>query len=130
MLVERATTGADLAGVLLTPIDASNDLLRNVAASYFGQWQACRVVTNEKGSGESLIDDVWEAQNRGQSIENTAFVALLGVLIEAKIRFVVWHGADYLNLPTVGSWRDAVEVVRDQTRHQPADLYLRFDPSG
>jgi len=128
MLVEREMDTRGLSAVLLSPIDADDDLLRKVGVDYFGDWRGCRSVTDVAGSAESLVDDVCDAQLDGDPIEETTFVRLLRLLVESGVRFVIWHGSDYSNLPAAHTWSRVVEMVRSQAQIQPADLYLYFVP--
>jgi hypothetical protein len=128
MLVERGIATRGLSSVMLSAVEVGDDLLRNVAVHYFGEWRRCRLVTDVAGSGESLVDDVSDAQRGGTAIEETAFVRLLQALTESGARFVIWHGSDYSNLPVVHSWSEVLDLLRSQTRSQPADVYLRVVP--
>jgi len=74
------------------------------------------------------MDDVCDAQLGGTAIEETTFGRYLNAVVESRVRFVIWHGGDYSNLPTARSWIDVLELLRSQTRLQPADVYLRFVP--
>jgi hypothetical protein len=129
MIVERKIDTLSLS-VILRPIDADDDFVRKVAIEYFGEWRGCHLVMDVGGSAESLIDDVYCAQLAEKPIEETPIVCLLKLLFESRCRFVIWHGGDYLNLPTVQSWSEILDVVRAQTLAQPADVYLRFAPSN
>lgn len=128
MLIERRIESREMSGMLLSSIDNDDELLIEVALEYFGRWRECRLVTDAAGSAESLVDDVCDAQSDGHSIEKTAFVRMLRVLVESGVRFVIWHGSDYLSLPIVRTWNEVLETVRSQTQVQPADLYLCYAP--
>lgn len=128
MLVEREVDTRSLSAVAISPIDVSDEFVRAVATEHFGDWRECRLVTDASGGGESLIDDVCDAQLDGAAIEDTTFVRFLKAVVESGVRFVIWHGSDYRSLPTTHSWSEVLEVLRSQTRLQPADVFLSFVP--
>lgn len=129
MLIEGGVDTRGLRGLRLSPLGADDDFLQKDAMHHFGEWRNSRLVTDGAGSGEALIDDVCDAQLNGTAIEDTTFVGFLRAVVESGARFLVWHGSDYSNLPTVYSWRDMVELLREQTRLQSADVFLRFVPA-
>jgi hypothetical protein len=128
MLVARGVDTRGLPAVVLKPIDVNDDFLRKVAEDYFGEWRECRLITDHAGSGESLVDDVCDAQLGGTPIEETTLVRFLAVVVESGVQFVIWHGGDCSDLPTAHSWTEVLGLLRSQTRIQPADVYLRFVP--
>jgi hypothetical protein len=130
MLVEREVDTRSLLAVAMSPIDVGDEFVREVATEHFGDWRECRLVTDASGGGESLIDDLSDAQMGGAAIEDTKCVRFLKEVVESGVRFVIWHGSDYRSLPTAHSWSDVLEVLRSQTRLQPADVYLSFVPPG
>ena len=74
MVVDRWFDARAISSVVMSPIDVHNELLRTVAMHYFGDWRGCQLVTDVAGNGESLIDDVCDAQQNGTAIEDTPFV--------------------------------------------------------
>jgi len=128
MLVEREVDTRSLSAVAMSPIELSDDFLREVATEHFGDWRGCRLVTDASGGGESLIDDVCDAQMAGAAIESTTLVRFLEAMVDSGVRFVLWHGREYRSLPVAHSWSDVLEALKNQTRLQPADVYLSFVP--
>ncbi len=128
ILIEREIRSPNPEAIAICPIDAANDYLQSVAADNFADWRQCRLVTDLTGRGESLIDDVWRAQQDGVPIEETTFVSFLRGLFDSGVGFVIWQGGDAADLPTVHSWSETLEQLRTQTRLQPADVCLRFVP--
>jgi hypothetical protein len=128
MLVEREVDMRRFSAVVMSPIDVDDEFVREVATEHFGDWRECRMVTDASGGGESLIDDVCDAQLGGTVMEETTFVRFLKMVVESGVRFVIWHGSDYRDLPTAHTWSDVLQVLRDQTRIQPADVSLNFVP--
>lgn len=126
MLIERGVDTSGLPAVILRPIDSGEDFLVAAAMHHFGDSRECRLVTDAAGSGESLIDDLCDVQRDGNTIEETTFVQFLKAAVASGVQFVIWHGGDYRDLPTAHSWSDILDLLRNQTRVQPADVYLRF----
>jgi hypothetical protein len=60
--------------------------------------------------------------------DNGVAIRLLKTLVESGVRFVVWHGSNFHDLPMARVWNDVLEVLKMHTRLQPTDLYLRFSP--
>lgn len=115
ILIERELCAPHPEAIAICLIDAANDYLQSVAADNFADWRQCRLVTDLTGRGESLIDDVWRAQQDGVPIEETTFVSFLRGLFDSGVGFVIWHGGDAADLPTVDSWSETLEQLRTQT---------------
>lgn len=115
-------------GVLVRPIPGSDDFLESVACHYFGGPHGCRVVTDESGRTEPLIDDVCDAQQLHRDIGSTAFVKAARTFVEEGIEFICWCSADHDRLPIVHSWAEFEEQLLSQTAVQPADLFVHFKP--
>ena len=50
-----------------------------------------------------MLDDVWEAQQKGQDLEQTPFVNMMKQLIQERVGFVCWCANDSEDLPQVSS---------------------------
>lgn len=127
-LVERDVVVPGVPRLQFSPIQADEDLLRTVATEYFDGWQGCRLVYDETGAAEPLFDDVVQAQEAGEPIEDTRLMVLLRYLTEVGVAFVLWHGSDHQHLPLTNAWADVVTNIRAQTVLQPADVYLAYSP--
>jgi hypothetical protein len=129
VLIERWVDSHSLPAIVLRQIDVGDAFLREAAVQLFGDWQECRLVTDVGDGCEALVDDVWEAMERGDAIEETNLLLLLRMVVASRMRFVLWHGGDCSSLPIARSWRELVELLRSQARGQPADVWLRYEPA-
>lgn len=107
---------------------AIDDFIIPIVKQYFSCPEKCRLVADITKKSESLIDDVWEAQQKGRDFEGIPFVKLMKQLIQRQIPFVCWYGSDYQDLPEIRSWPEFYQQLRRQTIAQPAELYVRFEP--
>jgi hypothetical protein len=117
-------------GVYLRSIGTHEDFLQTVARGYFGSSATCRLVVDQTGVTEPLVDDVWDAQRTGQDLTRVGLVALARHLLDERIEFVCWCGNESHELPTVESWSEFLAQLRLQTNDQPADLYVHYRPSA
>ncbi len=113
-------------GLRLCAIESNEDFFQSIAQSYFGTWGNCRLVFDESGRTEPIIDDVFEAQQFGCGIEEIAFVKLLTQLVKNKTEFICWCGKEYNDLPVVLSWTDLIDQLLKQTAVQPAEFYVHY----
>jgi hypothetical protein len=111
----------------LTPQDA---LLEAVAREHFGSSEGCGMLVDASGASESLVDAAWEAQLHGRDVADTALARVAAQLIQRGVGFVCWHADDSHRLPVVDSWDGFLAELRRQTKVQPADLWVRFQPPG
>lgn len=102
--------------------------LAQIAKEYFGTSKGCRLVVDDEGRAEPLIDDVWEAQRNGEDPFRTKFIALLQQLVDESIPFVCWASSDFRDLPLAVSFTEVKAEVLSQTVTQPAELFLQYRP--
>jgi hypothetical protein len=128
MLVKSPVSAAPSLGAHLNPIGTHDDFLQAVARRYFGDAENCRVVADEDGRMEPLIDEVWDARQRHRDIATTPFAALARMLVQEGVEFICWSASDHDDLPVVHSWPEIEGELLSQTAFQPADFYVHFQP--
>ena len=112
--------------VRLYVIDPGEDFLVSVAREQFGSEQGCLMLADAEGRAEPLLDDVHDAQAAGRDVADTALARIAGTLIDRGDGFICWHASDARDLPLVHSWEGFLRELRDQTKAQPADFWVRF----
>lgn len=71
------------------------------------------------------IDDVWEAQRDGRDVSVTPFYRLAAqVLSTPGAALICWCGSDFIDLPRVASLAEMERELVEQTKAQPADLFM------
>ena len=112
----------------LRTVAPEDDFLADVAREHFGTVEGCRMLVDSSGASEPLIDEAWEAQLHGQDVADTPFAKVAAQLIHAGTEFICWHASSYRHLPVVDSWEGFLAELRQQTRKQPADFWVHFQP--
>lgn len=128
MLIERAVNLATLPNIELTRLDSANNFLQDVAKKYFNDWTSCRMVTDISRCCESLVDEIYVVQTQSGSVDGAPLVQLIRMLVSSRVRFLLWYGARYEELPIVHTVTQVIESISSQTRERPVDLYLYFEP--
>lgn len=129
MLV-RWTSRSPVVGpsLVLVELRTGDPFLDQVATHYFGPEWRCWKVQDHSTRLEPVIDRVWSTRGGNTSILQTEFVAFLAALVAGQCEFVCWQGSDYLGLPAAHTWDEVLAQVDEQTRSQPADLFLHYRP--
>lgn len=107
----------------------SDALFAKVATIYFSDPSEVRLVTDEQGGAESLVDEVWEALAAGKSPLATPIGEFLEGLIGSGIGFVFWCGEDFAELNVVHSVGDLRLQLQEQAAAQPAEVWLAYRPA-
>lgn len=114
-------------GLKCRELDGRDGFFRDAVVAGVGSWRTSFLLTDaQAGAAEPIVDELWA--DRSASLENSA-ARLMVVLRSVAMSggwFLIWHGNDFVDLPIVHSWTQAVAALTSQTRHQPADVFLRF----
>lgn len=127
-LIEREVSVAGLVGVYFLRPSWTDPLMAAVVEHYGYAPYRCLLVADVHGSGEPLVDAVWLLQQEGMALEETPFFQLLQRLVDSDVRFVLWCSDDYRDIEPVNTWSGLLRAFREQTRGQPADVWLHFVP--
>lgn len=101
--------------------EALENPVRDAALHYFGTTEGCLVVKNSTAA----IDSLWEAQESARDFRRTSFYCLaVAVLATPETAMLCWCGNDFLNLTRVSSVADMEAELLEQTKVQPADVYI------
>lgn len=129
IMIGRAPESS-MPGGLQAKVASSNDaLLAAVATTYFSGPSEVRLVTDEQGGAESLVDDIWEALAAGKSPLATSIGKFLEGLISSGIGFVLWCGDDFTELNVVHSVGELLMQFKKQAAAQPAEVWLVYQPA-
>jgi len=115
-------------GSYFQKIDKSDSLFGTVSAAYGFAPDACRLVVDNHGCAEPLIDDLHDALRRGQPIIDTSFGRFAYELFRSGVEFICWCATDFRELLVVHSWEEFLEQIKIQAALQPADVFLYFGP--
>jgi len=128
MICSRRPSGTIPQEILVKPIEREEGLLKGVAVHYFGGWALAQNIADGTGAAATLVDEIWEAQNQKSDMNNLPLIRLMAQLFLEQIDFVLWCGADFCDLPLIETWPELESELLEQTKLQPADVFMRVVP--
>ncbi len=130
IMVQREHLASMSARMRLLELASDDALFSQVAAKYFATTSEVRILADEGGGAEALVDDVWDAISSGESLMATELGRVLLECIDRRVAFVMWCGSDYDDIPCVTSATDLDAGFRSQAASQPAEVWLAYLPRG